>query len=274
MRELLQHAAFEILCEFDSFCQKHGLTYYLCAGTLLGAVRHGGFIPWDDDIDVSMPRADYDRLLILGERFPSHLVLMHHNNTVYYPLNFAKLVNKNTTVVEQGGQNNYNIRGVYIDIFPIDGAGATYKRAVRRRKRASLYRHLIPIAANIPDNKKRPLYKRILMCLIRKLDAKRLQNSFDKFLRKKPFARRAWVAVYVGAYGIKEIMEKRVYGEPSRIAFCGRQFNAPADVTAYLSRRFGDYMSLPPVEKRSSGHNFIYVNLNLPFGEYDKNIHF
>ncbi len=266
--EQLQQAAFEILCEFDTFCVRHKLTYYLCAGSLLGAVRHGGFIPWDDDIDVSMPREDYDKLMALGKQFPKHLELLFHNNTAYYPLNFAKLTNADTTVIEQGGQHNYNIRGVYIDIFPIDGAGKTYKKAVRRRKRAAIYRHLIPIAANVPDDKKRPFYKKVLIALIRKLNAKKLQNNFDSFLRRKLYKSSNFVAVYVGAYGLKEIMPQAVYATPSRIAFCGKEFCAPAQVSSYLTTRFGDYMRLPPIEKQVSEHNFVYINLNLPFREY------
>lgn len=266
----LQQVALQILCDFAEFATAHNLTYYLCAGSLLGAVRHGGFIPWDDDIDVSMPRADYDTLLQLGDKLPAHLLLQHHNNTAYYPQNFAKLVNKNTTVVELGGQNNYNIRGVYIDIFPIDGAGSTYKKAVRRRKFTSIFRHLIPVSANIPDNKKRNFLKRILLQLIRKADTKKLQNKFEKFLRRKPYQKSSYVAVFVGAYGLKEIMPRVVYGSPTYIDFCGIQFNAPSKVECYLTTRFGNYMALPPEERRTSGHNFVHIDLNLPFNEYKK----
>jgi len=266
--EQLQQAAFGILCEFDAFCTQYNLTYYLCAGTLLGAVRHGGFIPWDDDIDVSMPREDYDRLTTLVEKLPKHLALQHHNNTDYYPLNFAKLTNISTTVIERGGQHNYNIRGVYIDIFPIDGAGKTYKKAVFRRKKASIYRHLIPIAANILDDKNRPFYKKLLIRLIKRLNAKKLQNRFDTFLRRRPYKSSNFVAVYVGAYGLKEIMPRANYAIPSRITFCGKQFYAPAQTEAYLSARFGDYMRLPPMQERISEHKFVFINLDLPFSQY------
>lgn len=215
--EKVQNFSYDILKEFDKFCEKHNLTYFICAGTLLGAIRHGGFIPWDDDIDVSMPREDYDKLINEYEKLlPPNLILQYYKNTANYANSFAKITNKNTTIVEKSGFSDYSIHGVYIDIFPIDGAGKTYEKAVKRRKKASLYRTLISLSSRKIDTKNKPLWKKIFIRLFSKLNAKKFQDMYSNFLRKKPYSQSNYVAVFVSPYGLKEIMKREIYELPKK----------------------------------------------------------
>ena len=112
----------EILMEVDRICRRHGLRYWLSSGTLIGAVRHGGFIPWDDDLDIEMMRPDYDRLMSLFPReLPAHLALQSHETDPSYFFFYAK-VRDRRSILSEG--NNYDRmwqeRGIYIDIFPLE----------------------------------------------------------------------------------------------------------------------------------------------------------
>ncbi|HHW91057.1 MAG TPA: LicD family protein [Clostridiales bacterium] len=269
--KLIQDVSYQILIDFDDFCAKHNLTYYMTYGTLIGAACHQDFIPWDDDIDVSMPREDYDRLLNeLEKDLPAHLSLHHFKNTESYHLNFAKIFNKNTIIIEKAGQFNYRIGGAYIDIFPIDGVGNSYKTAVRKRKKLLLLLPFISISYLKLDKKKRPLWKNAAIWFSKLFDTKKLQYRLEKIVKKNSFQESSYVAMCVGQYRLGEILPKEVYGTPVKLKFRDRYFNAPQDYDRYLSSIYGDYMRLPPEEKRISGHNFVYVDLNKSYLDIDK----
>ena len=121
-------AILDILKTFISICHTHNLRYYCCAGTAIGAVRHHGMIPWDDDIDVIMPRPDYDRFLEIArhEDFGNYEVVTPYNNE-RYPLYFSKLVNKNTTLIEE--KERPCIIGLFVDIFPLDATADDVEQA-------------------------------------------------------------------------------------------------------------------------------------------------
>jgi len=272
----LQDKIFEIAIYFDNLCKEHNFTYYLCGGTLLGAVRHGGFIPWDDDIDVSMPREDYDKLInnykkILKKPYD----LQYYKNTKDYHLSFAKIVDTNTTLVEVDGKDNYKIGGAFIDIFPIDGAGDTYEKGIKRRKKASPYIRISSWASYSKAKLKgASFYKKIIMQTFKIFfNAKKAKLKLENFLRKKPYSQSNYVAVYVGKYRFKEIMKREIYGEPVKINFVNQQFYAPQHYKEYLNIKFGDgYMELPPEEKRKSGHNILYMNMDLPYEKFNMNM--
>jgi len=127
----------DILHDIHCFCEEKGLHYYLAYGTLLGAVRHKGFIPWDDDIDIWLPRPDYDRFL--KEYKSDHFEAIWAGNYPGYPLDFAKVHDTRTRLVEEGGDGNW---GVFVDVFPLDGASdeKTWKQTL---KSVAFVRHLI-----------------------------------------------------------------------------------------------------------------------------------
>lgn len=118
----LQKVEFDIFLEFDFVCRKLNLNYFLVSGTALGAVRHGGIIPWDDDLDVAMFRDDYNKFMELAPRMlPNKLFLQNYKTDKNYPFVFAKLRNKQTAFIETALRNFDMNHGIYIDIFPLDG---------------------------------------------------------------------------------------------------------------------------------------------------------
>ena len=119
-RKKLWVVQLDMLLEFDSICKKHRLCYYLCGGTLLGAIRHKGFIPWDDDLDVAMPRSDYNKLLQLSKEFKPPYFLQTPYTDPYYAFSHTRLRNMNTTEISTMFAFQPICHGIYMDIHPID----------------------------------------------------------------------------------------------------------------------------------------------------------
>ena len=252
----LQNAQLEIMDEFHRLCEESGIPYYLMAGSVLGAVRHGGFIPWDFDIDVGMRRADYDRFREvcvprLGDRF----IYRDFENTEKYDRPHALICIKNTTLTtryDKYNPGNENF-GIYLDVFPIDNAPATpelqkrHKKAVlgvmhaRYRKKAECFQHA-PLKNFI---------KKAISCLMLFSTMDGLNRRLEKALRLYNGGETGFVGSFTSPYRYeKECMPTAVYGKPTPTAFEGRTYYIPEQADAYLTQLYGNYMELPPEEKR------------------------
>lgn len=244
---------------FHSFCEKNGLRYYVLGGTMLGAVRHGGFIPWDDDIDVGMPREDYERL---AELIDSDKYVLETPETqakdFYYP--FSKLYDTDTTLIEN---TKYKIkRGIYIDIFPLDGIGDSRDEAHENFKTVKKYSDLLMLKI-AGFRKGRRWYKNLGVALFRLLpmNPKRLLGKLVSQCKKYSYADSLYVGNLVGAWGEREITHRDVMGTPTLYKFEDMSVYGAQNADEYLSSLYGDWRKLPPEEKRVSHHDFIEFNL-------------
>lgn len=262
----------DVLSVFIRICEAQGLRYFCAGGTAIGAVRHQGMIPWDDDIDVFMPRPDYDRFLRLAaQSMPEGYEVLSPYATKDYPMYFAKMCNARTTLLEN--ERIPCVFGLYIDIFPLDGACDDVETCYREKRR----------------------FKR----LMNKLEAVSTHNSFGEYVglltkrrewgrfavKTVAFCRRSWlrrwllkqmdsiayghdyalssrVVTYSGAYQRQEIYPKAWLETPQMFAFEGLMVNLPHNYDAYLRHFFGDYMTLPPVEQRASHHQKVFFDLD------------
>jgi len=261
----LQSLELETLKIFHNVCKKHNLKYFLIGGTLIGAVRHGGFIPWDDDIDVGMPRQDYNILLKNADKwFPQKLRLAHWRNTEQYVYNFSKLENRNTLLIEKPYQHLTKRKGgVYIDIFPFDGMPSyritqlTWYCIVRAINRLTILMHCnttLGVAKNYKDLGKACLGK---ICQSIFSD-KKIHAFYDKLMQKFSFETSDFVINHSGMWGIRELFPKNLFGKLKTIDFENHEFYTVSDYDSFLSLVYGDYMKLPPLEKRVSHHDFYY----------------
>lgn len=259
----IKELSFQVLRDLVKVCEENGLRYSLTGGTLIGAVRHQGFIPWDDDIDIMMPRPDYDRLIQImktGDHGFDLRCSELDGEDYWYP--FAKACHCDTLVVERQTQEGAAKLGVYVDIFPVDGAGDRLA-AARLRVMCFQFLHGLKITSNWTSYHRSKLRKwyyepprYVCYLLSRMIGRKRIDRAMERFLRRKSYERSRYVGRLVGDYGSKEVMEKELFEKRITVSFEGETFCAIAGFDAFLTRLYGDYMQLPPAHKQVSHHEF------------------
>ena len=244
-----------ILKRFDTVCKENTLKYSIAYGTLLGAVRHGGFIPWDDDIDVNMPREDYEKLLALEYEDESFKVLSYRYCKNYY-YTFSKMIDKRTYIDEpQRGEKNM---GIFIDIFPVDYVGDIKNEAPKNVEKGMKNSEIwLRLGSNINTNRGfTPKYIaklafRLATLPIRKSLLYRYDTEFSKIPKSE------YCANYqLNFYGMKECFKSSLWDDIIYIPFEDIEVAAYRDYDSYLSCVFGDYMTPPPKEDRVSTHPF------------------
>lgn len=263
MKELplkeIQRIELDILKYFDAFCKEHNIRYYLSNGTLLGAVKYKSFIPWDDDVDVFVPREDYDRLLKIYEDTVQYkLFSFEKDGKFHYP--FAKLCDISTKKVISEFRNNDAIPGLEMDIFPLDCWNSQYGKAQKEVR--SISREIMFTQAS--QLKKSPVKNRMksLIWYLLSVYAKiRTDKYFNKKIIKKSRANKQDKPVYVGCkawciYGEKEIIPAEVFDSVVYVEFEGEMFPAPIGYDTYLRSLYGNYVPDPPKEKQKTHHNF------------------
>lgn len=250
--------------DFHRICVENNLKYYMLGGTMLGAVRHKGFIPWDDDMDFGMPREDYDRFVSISQRnLPEHYELMFFKNTANSPMHYAKFIDNRTTLVE-ASYTNY-VEGLYLDIFPLDGAGDG-SISDRIRTKQILWKQILIM--NHCTTRGKTGIRKILKKYAQTRNLDDLHESVEKLMTTKRLSESTLIANYLGAWAEKEIMPKEVMGMPTLYVFEDTEFYGPEDADGYLTRLYGDYAQLPPKDKQVFKHNYHYLNCNLPFRYY------
>lgn len=239
----------EILDDIHNFCIEHNISYSLGGGTLLGAVRHKGYIPWDDDIDIMLPRQDYERFIRDYPGSHPHHQLQTYKNDKSYWLCFAKIYDSRTVLEE------VNIKtGIYVDVFPIDGLPNS-SDLKEYTKRYSYLSWLIFCTTRRYQMSSSELLK----CYIRKayyLSRNRCIRRLENLLFSNPFDTSEYAGAIVGRYLEKECMPSDVFKSYIKLPFEGRMYYAIKDYDAYLTKHYGDYMQLPPLDKRTSNHDF------------------
>ena len=264
---LLQKVELDIFSDFIEVCKKLNVKYYLIAGTLLGAVRHKGFIPWDDDIDVGIAREDYDRFLKDAPALlPKHLFLQTYQTDPEYPHVFAKIRNTNTTFIEAAVKDNKINHGIYIDIFPLDFCYADCRQKRRFKwKERLLTMRISAMYSGVRVSKKTALFQ--LLSKIVSPSAKRALQRLDALYKSEP--RGDKIANFSGIYGAREIMPIEWYGAGVDIEFEGLKATAPTQYDKWLTQVYGDYMKYPPEEKRVTHHDTIKIDINQSYKQYE-----
>lgn len=265
----LKKVELDILVQFLRVCDALDLRYFVVGGTLLGAVRHQGFIPWDDDIDVAMPREDYEIFLREGQKYlEDPYFLQTFRTDPQFTVNFAKIRNSNTTFQETSLRGRRMNHGVYIDVFPLDNYPDDPKQERRlRRKNWFLSGRL---DASFFYDKKLPLRSRAkhLLCRLRHPSLTGALRKRDVLLRS--VGKSARIVNYCGAWGDKEIMPAAWYTESCELTFEGLKVRAPKYWHEWLTHMYGDYMQLPPPEKRQGHHYCDVIDLHKSYDAYLK----
>lgn len=252
----------DILIALHNLCEELQLRYSLSGGTLLGAVRHKGFIPWDDDVDICMPRPDYNRLVEYCRTHETPFQWLSYETDERYGYLFAKAMDKDTVLVEEVGNPRGIEMGVYVDVFPLDGLGDSPEQAARTFRATRFERELL-VAANWKRffrSKTHAWYyepfRFAFFLLSRFVSTPRLIARIQKKAACIPFDSSRYAGSLCGVYRNREIVQTSVFSQYTDMPFEGHSFKALQAYDTYLTSLYGDYMQLPPEEKRVTHHSF------------------
>lgn len=270
----IQKKLLEMLTWFDSFCRENNIPYYAVGGTLLGAVRHNGFIPWDDDIDVAIPRKDYVRLenLMRGKKYGPYVLETQNSEAKDYCYPYTKLYDTSTTLIEHCKKPL--VRGIFLDIFPLDGLGKNRFKGLKWFHSISREYHfyLTRIAAIRKD---RSFYKNIAIYVSRLLpyfiiDDVKLRKHLDKRCSKYSLDDSDIGGILLGNWGFKEMVPVKVIGRPKEYLFENIKIMGIEDYDVYLKHVYGDWRKLPPIKKQITHHDFLLLDLNKSYFDYNR----
>lgn len=263
-REIQQHLL-GILKAIDQVCREHHLRYYLFAGTMLGAMRHKGFVPWDDDADVAMPRPDYEVFLKhANEWLPERYELVSPGHPDNYPYCFARVQDGNTTYIPR--RSFPFVGGLPVDVFPIDGMVGPGFRRWWHYFRYRLYWKLLYFSQTDPYKHGKG-FRSVMTIAIRKvLPPLFLHRKVKEVCMEFKYEGSALLADHDNRPE-RGILPKEVYGDPTPIEFAGETLMTVADPDAYLRYCYGNYMEIPKVIPQTF---FRYLSLDKPWREYLK----
>ena len=259
--KLLQEIELENLRMLMEICEKNHLRYYLIGGSLLGAMRHKGFIPWDDDIDVGLPRPDYNRFVQIAKDYlPAHMDIKTMTSDPNYKCYFTRLINNKKKIYWDHGQYTAVI-GVWMDVFPLDGLPENpllRKMQVFRVKLNKALYKFTQIDYVSTNRTNRPLSERVLIRFAqltrigRLMNADRRLQKLDRALQRYDYDTCAYAWNFSGCYGKREIVPHIQLGGSRTAQFEGMQVSIPEAAEDYLTSIYGDYMKLPPEDQRRS----------------------
>lgn len=253
-----------------SFLNDSGIRWFVAYGTAIGAVRHNGIIPWDDDIDIYVPREDYERLFSVRSSLRNYNLDMKsiEDGCGYYN-GFIKIYNDNTTLWEI--REYENIVGVYVDVFPLDQSNISqeefmlkmnyYRKSMERYRRANMkikFSYLLELLNGLHF---KTLLKYVVVTLLRP-ELSDAYNSYLKSTRQIEYnADGKYMMCLMGSYGDKERVLSEWFEDYIEWPFYDFTVRLPIGYENYLTHLYGDYMQLPPIEKRVSNHCHYYCNL-------------
>lgn len=276
----LQQELLKLLKEFIRVCDRHHLRYFLVGGSCLGAARHNGFIPWDDDIDVGMPREDYDKFVKLQSEYEGTPYFIQTWETdPHYTYNYGKLRDSSTTFIETYFWKHRINHGVWIDIFPIDGISLKddkpYKKYAKKIKYVWAQSFMSYIPQLMRKVHKETWFTDILLNIAAGLFyifdiAHYRRKHVEKYLRKVPYDKAVLVANMGGINAKKEAMPKALFDEFTKLKFEDVEVNVPKDYDKYLTLLYNDWRKLPPIEKQVGHHYVRGYSLTQDYISYSK----
>ena len=261
----LQLTLLDMLIQIDEICTKNNIKYSLSSGTVLGAVRHGGFIPWDDDLELMFMRDEYEKLFNLPEaEFSSRGLTLQKEYDKIWPLTFSKVRKDNTTYIERGPDIIEGAHlGVYIDIFPVDNLSDNQLKADAQWH---VFQLLAAKCLGKRGYKTESTKKKVALFVSKYLPV----GPMLDFVMNRDALNTKCVHAFLGAAVVKEktIYPRSLFDDYTKIQFEGREFSVISGYKKYLEITYGDYMKLPSEEERQAALHAEIIDLNTPYTEY------
>ena len=266
----LQELQLMIAKEVDGLCREHNINYVMTGGTLLGAIRHKGFIPWDDDLDIAMPRKDYERFLEVCKKELSDKYFLQNTETdPKYGFLYAKVQLKGTTFLERNAEKSGAASGIFIDIFPLEFLPKDKKLQKSLWRKLKFYKTLLLCKSKYRFAGKKSLIKTAgyfcIKCYSLVVSKKAIIKKLNKIISQINVAETDTYTNLFGAYSLeKEIYSKKDIDNSKDICFEDTVFRGPEIPENFLENLYGDFMRLPPEDKRYNRHGALKIS----FGDY------
>jgi len=254
-----------ILDHVSKFCIEHDIKYFLIGGTLLGAVRHQGFIPWDDDIDIGMLRDDYEKFCKLFGTRQREFILQNCRTENMFHLNYTKIrLNETLYITRPSKRLNIKENGIWIDVFPFDNAKNNKGIFLYLRRSFLLFLlklRRIKIGFENPQHKIKKSLLNIIIILLKPLPLKCIDSMYEQ-VSKLISNNSNYLTNFSGRYGLKKSTFKReAIGSLTKARFENDYYYVPSDYHTYLSDVYGSYLELPPLNKRKPHHEIVDIDL-------------
>lgn len=264
----LQKIELEILLEIDRICKKHNIKYFLVDGTLLGAIRHKGFIPWDDDIDISMPIKDYYKFCKIAKKEMSNNYFLQNFKTDITGMWFAKVRKNNTTAIEKGHTSKLFHQGIWVDIFPLIGVKNNKVWLKKYNKKVLFAKKILNKKIGLLEDTENKLFYKLCNFLIPLNLCRMLSNIIYKLsfkdIKNYDYGYCLWASSTITAK-----FKSDLFDECCEVEFEGHLLPVPKKWHEYLTTEYGDYMTPPPPEKRNGGcHTLEIVDINNDYKKY------
>lgn len=265
----IQQIEREMLAVFVDICQRLGLRYYLVCGSALGAVKYGGFIPWDDDIDAALPRGDYERFLSEAPGLlPGYLFLQNYRSDPAFPQIYSKLRHSGTTCIEESAKALPIHHGIAMDIFPLDGYPEGRLAQCKLEAGKRWYRRLLNTAFREPEGLWHRWEYRVKRLLGFHRRSAVIAKKLDALLRRDPPENSRLWCNHGNWQGTLDYAPCDWFGAGTEAVFEGLSVVIPTECHRYLTQKYGDYQKDPPPEKRKSHHSYTVVDCRRPFTDY------
>lgn len=267
----LQLKELESLVYFDDFCRKNELRYYLLGGCVIGAIRHGGFIPWDDDIDLIMPRGDYNRMLRLWaeqEESNERFLMLTTDGEVFTGNCFATLVDTSATMIKENQKDIDVPHGIVTDIFPMDGCPEGRLRRYLQYYHAMMYSLYITEVVPTKHGALIAAVSKLLLGLVPSRRRRtRIWQKHERKMSRYPFEDHEWCTeLCAGPHYMRNRYPRDAFMCAEYRDFEGLRMPLPKGYDVYLRTAFGDYMALPPEEQQVPHHDLAALDLDKPWG--------
>ncbi len=257
----IQEIELNLLLAFDLTCQQNNLRYSLGGGSLLGAIRHKGFIPWDDDVDVMMPRPDYEKFLRISKKRKMGFDLITYDTVKGYNGLFAKIWDTSTLIKDDLMNMAFEI-GVNIDVFPIDGLGNSEQEALKIFKKTAWNREMLNAVlwkkffrSKTHSILVEPI-RLTMFVLSRFVNPKKLLRKVDEENLRHPFEQSSYAGCICGSYREQEIMTKKTFEDYIELEFEGHKLKGIQNYDEYLRKHYNKYLELPPKDKQETHHTY------------------